>query len=291
MMLSAAACALLAGCPHDRAAPPGVMEALRQRLVAPGTQAILATVLDGDQLDDLEYRLDRRAILSALEAVHGLPEAWLRKAADDFTYAGLLAEPHGNRGKLVFAYLVVGELKRLWRHDLTLLVGGTPQGEFYAFVFPATTGRGRLYGGDVVWCSGVFVKAFRFQDGRGIEHRVPLLAGPHPTYTGKWFPHGLLLKELGLEGFFPVTVSAEAPPPAIFLRMDEMGWLLHGSTRLSRKQLESRLEATGEAASIRGEPGIVVLRADAAAPKALVADFARLVLEKGLRLVLRPPKG
>ena len=225
------------GCPHN-GPPVELKQSLRQGLEAGHFRATADAVLDGNGLEDCEYHIDRGVVNQALKVTRRWRERWLKEEAAPFTYRDLLREPEKYRGKVVFAMLVVGEMKALWNRDLTLLIGGTTHGEFHAYIFPRTAHRGRLYGGDVVWCSGVFIKAFRFLDARGNEHRVPLFAGPYPTYTGDWFPLRLLLKELGLEDFFPTKVHVEPPPPALFLEGNDSGGICWAGEVLDEERRE-----------------------------------------------------
>lgn len=285
-VLVVSAAFLLGGCPNGEP-PPALKQRLHDQLASAEFQTAMAGVLDGDGLDDCEYRIERRAAAEAVKRTRGWRERWLQKQAAPFTYNDLLRNPEEYRGKIVFAMLVVGEMKTLWNRDLTLLIGGTTHGEFHAYIFPRTAHQGRLYGGDVVWCSGVFIKAFRFLDARGEEHRVPLFAGPYPTYTGDWFPFKPLLRELGLEEFFPTKVSLETPPPALLLELDDAGAVRLDKQQLDEEQLSRLLSNVTEAAAISGEKGVVVLQAGPQMPEAPAEQLMRSAAQKGLRFVLR----
>jgi hypothetical protein len=241
--------------------------------------------------ESYEQFIERAPVIRIIQSIGGLAETALREKADVFTYDVLTDKPEESRGKIVFAYLIIGEIRdlpfRTGDQRLKILVGGTPQGEFYTFIYPERAGQSRLYGGDVVWCTGMFVKAFSFIDGSGITRRVPLLAGPRPTYTKDWFPYKALLRELGLQNFFPVRLNLSASPPALFIDLDASGVISVNGGVLGHEELIRRLDGLSEAASIRGVQGVVLLRhSDAVQPAELVA-VEEPIADQGLVLIER----
>jgi len=268
--------AFIAGCqPLDGPAPPGSALSADFRPKIPAH--VLTEVIDGPGLaEPYEQFVERAPVIRVIQSIGSLLETALREKADIFTYDTLTDKPEESRGKIVFAYLIIGEIRdlpfRTGDLRLKVLIGGTPQGEFYAFIFPERVGQSRLYGGDVVWCTGMFVKAFSFIDGSGVTRRVPLLAGPRPTYTKDWFPYKALLRELGLQNFFPVRLNLSAPPPALFIDLDASGVTFVNGGVLGHDELIHRLDGLSEAASIRGVQGVILLRhPDAVQPAELVA--------------------
>ena len=94
---------------------------------------------------------------------------------------------------------------------------GTPQGRFFAFHALRRPTDAPLYAGDRVWISGYFLKMMPIDDASGERHRVPLVVSPWPTYTGKWWPAGIvgsMAAELG----FPLP-SQEVPHESVMSRL------------------------------------------------------------------------
>ncbi|HHN46702.1 MAG TPA: hypothetical protein ENN09_04600 [Planctomycetes bacterium] len=282
------------GNPHAPRAEEEALAAIR-RLVE---RERLADVADGPGAGEaFEQFIERVPAAKAVAAAGRVSERRLRENADVFSYEELLGNPDASRGKIVFAYVIIGEIKELpfksGGERLMLLIGGTPQGEFYAFIYPARSGRGRFYGGDVVWCSGVFVKVFSFTDGAGKRRRAPLLAGPPPTYTGDWFPYRPLLRELGLETFFPVSVNLSPPPPMLFMEVDASGIVSIGGMVHGRDELKRRIDGLAEASAVRGLNGAAFMRVSPSAPPAEIDEIKALIAQRGLSAVVKqsmPPK-
>lgn len=284
------AAAFTTGCPPTDVPAPGNSLPAEFRPKVPAH--ILTEVIDGPGMaEPYEQFIEREPVIRIIQSIGGLLEIALRNKADIFTYDVLTDKPDESRGKIIFAYLIIGEIRdlpfRTGDLRLKLLVGGTPQGEFYTFIYPERVGQSRLYGGDVVWCTGMFVKAFSFIDGGGVTRRVPLFAGPHPTYTRAWFPYKPLLRELGLQNFFPVRMNLSAPPPELFVDIDASGVTSVNGSVLGRDELIRRLEGLSEAASIRGVQGVVLLRHSDATQPAELTSVESPITERGLILIER----
>jgi hypothetical protein len=121
----------------------------------------------------------------------------------------LARDPEGFRGKVVHEFGILGEVTRVdapgvGRYDRDIVYAGlvgTPQGRFFAFRALRRPTDAPLYPGDRIWVSGYFLKMLPVDDAAREHHRLPLVVSPWPTYTGKWWPAGVVGKMAGDLGF------------------------------------------------------------------------------------------
>jgi hypothetical protein len=137
----------------------------------------------------------------------------------------LALDPEAFRGEVVHDFGILGEVRRVdapgvGRYDRDSVYAGlvgTPQGRFFAFRALRRPTDAPLYPGDRIWVSGYFLKMVPLEDASGERHRLPLVVSPWPTYTGKWWPAGVvgsMAAELG----FPLP-SREVPHERVMSRL------------------------------------------------------------------------
>jgi hypothetical protein len=137
----------------------------------------------------------------------------------------LARDPEAFRGGVVHDFGILGEIRRVdapgvGRYDRDAVYAGlvgTPQGRFFAFRALRRPTDAALYPGDRIWVSGYFLKMVPLEDASGERHRVPLVVSPWPTYTGKWWPAGVvgsMAAELG----FPLP-ARELPHDTVMSRL------------------------------------------------------------------------
>lgn len=167
-----------------------------------GEEIALAMVVDSADRPEEAAALEVRPYRLLLgKARVGPGEKTLRPlAAAGVGDEELARDPERFRGSIVHEFGILGEIRRVdapgvGRHDRDAVyagIVGTPQGRFFTFRALRRPADAPLYPGDRIWVSGYFLKIIPLDDASGRRHRLPLVVSPWPTYTGKWWPAGVV---------------------------------------------------------------------------------------------------
>ena len=150
---------------------------------------------------------------------------------------------------------------------------------FWAFRVLRRPGDAVMYPGDRVFLCGYFFKVTPVVDGAGRTHWMPLVVGPWPSYSGKWWPLGIVLRKHGLERLLP---TSELPHDQVWSRLvvdvEEDGRISVDGAPVSRDGARAELRR-GEAA----HPGrAVVVRSSG---EEAAAAAREMLAEAGIRRV------
>ncbi|GAH47665.1 unnamed protein product, partial [marine sediment metagenome] len=144
---------------------------------------------------------------------------------------------------------------------------------FWAFRALRRPGEAALYPGDRAVLSGYFFKGMPVVDGAGRTHWMPLVVGPWPSYAGKWWPLGIILRKYGLQGLLP---TSGAPHEEVWSRLvvdlEEDGRISVDGAPMCRDEALAELRRSGAA-----HPGRAVVarcsgEEEAAAARELLAE-------------------
>jgi len=221
----------------------------------------LAQVVDSPLMPEEAAAIEERPYRLLLEKVRlGPDQRTLASLEWRFTYEGLRSSPDRFRGRIVYdAACTIAEIRRspapgAGRFDRDEVYAGvaanvdgrTGRLRLWAFRFLRRPGDALVYPGDRVNIAGYFLKNVPLLDASGEVHWMPLLVGPWPTYTGRWWPASALRRIC--PGLLP---SREIPHEELrsraVLSVLADGAILLGGRALSRERAVAELRRSAHA--------------------------------------------